>query len=93
MPGTKLFVGNIPYSTTEQDLQSLFEQSGKVESVRIITDLDSGRSKGYAFVEMATPEEADSAVKRLNNFNLNGRPIVVSEARARSEGGGGRPRR
>jgi RNA recognition motif-containing protein len=93
VPGTKLFVGNIPYSTTEQDLQSLFEQSGKVESVRIITDLDSGRSKGYAFVEMATPEEADSAVKRLNNFNLNGRPIVVSEARARSEGGGGRPRR
>jgi cold-inducible RNA-binding protein len=94
MPGTKLFVGNIPYATTEQDLRGLFEQSGaRVTSVRIITDFDTGRSKGYAFVELATPEEADAAVKRFNNFNLNGRTIVVSEARARGEGGGGRPRR
>jgi cold-inducible RNA-binding protein len=85
MPGTKLFVGNIPYAATEQDLRGLFEQSGaRVASVRIITDFDTGRSKGYAFVEVATPEEADSAIKRFNNYNLNGRTIVVTEARARS---------
>lgn len=89
MPGTKLFVGNIPYATTEQDLKGLFEQAGaKVDSVRVITDFDTGRSKGYAFVEVASPEEAESAIKRFHNFNLNGRTIVVSEARARPEGGG-----
>jgi RNA recognition motif-containing protein len=90
MASTKLFVGNIPYSTTEQDLKTLFERSGaKVESVRVITDFDTGRSKGYAFVEMATGDEADRAIKDLNNYNLNGRSIVVNEARPRAGGGGG----
>jgi RNA recognition motif-containing protein len=90
MANTKLFVGNIPYSTTEQDLKTLFERSGaKVESVRVITDFDTGRSKGYAFVEMATGDEADRAIKDLNNYNLNGRSIVVNEARPRAGGGGG----
>ena len=90
MANTKLFVGNIPYSTTEQDLKTLFERSGaKVESVRVITDFDTGRSKGYAFVEMATGDEADRAIKDLNNYNLNGRSIVVNEARPRAAGGGG----
>lgn len=90
MTNTKLFVGNIPYSTTEQDLKALFERSGaKVASVRVITDFDTGRSKGYAFVEMATGDEAEKAIKDLNNFNLNGRSIVVNEARPRAGGGGG----
>jgi RNA recognition motif-containing protein len=90
MANTKLFVGNIPYSTTEQDLRGLFERSGgKVTSVRVITDFDTGRSKGYAFVEMATNDEADRAIKDLNNYNLNGRSIVVNEARPRAGGGGG----
>ena len=95
MPSTKLFVGNIPYSTTEQDLRELFGKSGaKVASVRVITDFDTGRSKGYAFVEMTTAEEAEKAIRELHNFNLNGRNIVVNEARPRQEGGGGsRPRR
>ena len=90
MANTKLFVGNIPYSTTEQDLKALFERSGaKVASGRVITDFDTGRSKGYAFVEMTTGDEADRAIKDLNNYNLNGRSIVVNEARPRAGGGGG----
>ena len=90
MTNTKLFVGNIPYSTTEQDLKALFERSGaKVASVRVITDFDTGRSKGYAFVEMATGDEAEKAIKDLNNFNLSGRSIVVNEARPRAGGGAG----
>jgi cold-inducible RNA-binding protein len=85
MASTKLFVGNIPYAACEEDLRSLFSRSGgKVESVRIITDFDTGRSKGYAFVEMASPAEAEKAIEELNNFNLNGRSIVVNEARPRS---------
>ncbi len=89
MPTTTLFVGNIPYSTTDQDLRDLFGRSGgKVASVRVITDFDSGRSKGYAFVEMASAEEAQKAIEELNSFNLNGRAIVVSEARPRQRGGG-----
>ena len=92
MASTKLFVGNIPYATTEEDLTNLFSRSGgKVESVRIITDFDTGRSKGYAFVEMASAEEAQQVIQELNSFNMNGRPIVVNEARPRAAGGGRRP--
>jgi len=88
MASTKLFVGNIPYATTDEDLRELFGRSGaKVTSVRVITDFDTGRSKGYAFVEMATPEEAEKAIQELNSFNLNGRGIVVNEARPRPAGG------
>lgn len=87
MPGTKLFVGNLPYSTTEQDLRELLGRSGaRVESVRLIKDLDTGRSRGYAFVEMSTPEEADRAMRDLDGFNLDGRTIAVNEARARGAG-------
>jgi cold-inducible RNA-binding protein len=90
---TKLFVGNIPYTVTEQDLRELFGRSGgKVTSARVITDFDTGRSKGYAFVEMATAEEAEKAMQELHNFNLNGRNIVVNEARSRPASGAG-PRR
>jgi RNA recognition motif-containing protein len=90
MPTSTLFVGNIPYSTSEQDLRDLFGRAGgKVASVRVITDLDTGRSKGYAFIEMASAEDAQKAIEELNSFNLNGRSIVVNEARPR-QGGGGR---
>lgn len=84
MANRKLFVGNLPYATTEQDLKELFARSGRnVASVRVITDLDTGRSKGYAFVEMGTPEDAEGAIRELNNFSLGGRAIVVNEARPR----------
>ena len=91
MVGSRLFVGNIPYATTEQDLRELFGRSGgKVASARVVTDLDTGRSRGYAFVEMGSAEEAEKAIRELHNLNLNGRTIVVAEARPRAEGG---PRR
>jgi len=87
MPNTRIFVGNLPYATTEQELRELFERGGaKVTSVRIITDFDTGRSKGYAFVEMAAAEEAEAAIRELNSLNLNGRTIVVSPARPRQTG-------
>lgn len=92
MAGTSLFVGNLPYSTTEGDLRELMARAGTVTGVRLVTDLDTGRSRGYAFVEMATPEEAARAIGELNGFNLNGRSIVVNEARSRGEGPGGRRR-
>src|SRR5262245_34313603 len=91
MTSTKLFIGNIPYSATEQELRELFGRAGgKVASVRVITDFDTGRSKGYAFVEMSTPDEAQKAMQDLHNFNMNGRTIVVNEARPRQANGGGR---
>jgi RNA recognition motif-containing protein len=84
MPSTKLFVGNIPFATSEADLRELFGRSGgHVTSVRVIMDHETGRSKGYAFVEMSTPQEADKAIQDLNNQSLGGRTIVVAEARPR----------
>ncbi|HLA77550.1 MAG TPA: RNA-binding protein [Vicinamibacteria bacterium] len=95
MPQSRLFVGNIPYTATEEDLRGLFEGAGKVASIRIITDFDTGRSKGYAFVEMASPADAEQAVKNLNGTTLSERKIVVNEARPRASGGpsGGHRRR
>ncbi len=93
MTSTRLFVGNIPYSATEEDLRDLFARSGAVASVRVITDFDTGRSKGYAFVEMTTADDAEKAIRELNNASLSGRTIVVNEARPRSAGAGSGPRR
>ena len=94
MPGASLFVGNLPYSTTEGDLRELMARAGTVTGVRVVTDLDTGRSRGYAFVEMASSDEATRAIGELNGFNLGGRSIVVSEARGRPERpGGARPGR
>jgi RNA recognition motif-containing protein len=85
MAVTRLFVGNIPYATTEEDLRELFGRSGsKVTSARVVTDLDTGRSRGYGFVELSSPDEAGKAIRELNNFNLNGRTIIVAEARGRA---------
>jgi len=78
---TKLFVGGIPYTTTEQELQDFFSAVGTVAEVRIISDRFSGRSKGFGFVTMSTEEEAKAAIEQLNDKELGGRTIVVSEAR------------
>ena len=88
----KLYVGNLSYETTEDELQKLFVEVGPVVSVAIITDRSSGRSKGFGFVEMETEQAAQEAIERLNNYELNQRTITVSEARPpreRSSGGGG----
>ena len=84
----KLYVGNLPYSASEEELRALFERAGTVNSVNIITDRDSGRSKGFAFVEMSTQAEAEEAIKLLNGYNLNEREIKVNLARPREERGG-----
>jgi RNA recognition motif-containing protein len=97
--GAKLYVGNLPYSVTEDRLQQHFAQHGSVVSARIITDKFTGRSKGFGFVEMSSDQEAERAVTALNGTDFEGRNIVVSEARpqqprdSRSGGGGGRPPR
>jgi len=90
--GKKIYVGNISYQMDDQSLADLFSQFGQVESARVITDRDSGRSKGFAFVEMATDAEAASAIEKLNGTEQLGRAINVSEAKpmAPREGGGGR---
>lgn len=93
--GKKLYVGNLPFSVTEQDLGALFSETGTVAAVSIITHRDSGRSKGFGFVEMSTEEEAQTAVSKLNGYELEGRALTVAEARpqedrpAREDRGGG----
>ena len=93
----KLYVGNMSYDTTEDTLRALFAGVGEVESVTIITDRRSGRSKGFGFVEMATEEDAQAAISQLNGTTLDGRQISVAEARPQrprsdrgDRGGGGR---
>ena len=87
----KLYVGNLAFQTTNQDLQELFAQAGTVESASIIEDRDTGRSKGFAFVEMSTQEEAAAAIDQFNGKELAGRMLKVNEARPRENrsGGGG----
>ena len=85
MGNKKLYVGNLPYSSTEDQLKELFGQAGTVESARIITDKYSGRSKGFAFVEMSSVEEAQKAIETLNKYELDGRALAVSEARPQED--------
>lgn len=90
--GKKLFIGNLPYSADDNALQALFASQGNVESARVIVDRETGRSKGFGFVEMSTDEEAQKAMS-LDGADLQGRPIRVTEARPqepRRNGGGGR---
>lgn len=87
--GKKLFVGNIPFSASENDLQNLFSEAGPVGSVKIITDRDTGRSRGFGFVEMETDDGASAAVSSLDGADVQGRAISVSEARPEGAGGGG----
>lgn len=90
--GKKLYVGNLPYSIDDAALEGQFSAFGKVESARVITDRDTGRSKGFGFVEMASDSEADQAIEKLNGTPMGGRNLTVSEARPQAprEGGGGR---
>jgi RNA recognition motif-containing protein len=90
--GRKLYVGNLPYSATEQSLREAFAPSGTVDTVSVITDRDTGQSKGFAFIEMSTDQEAQAATQAMNGKMLDGRQIKVNEAKpkeARSGGGGG----
>ena len=82
---TKLFIGSLAWGTTDDSLKAFFEQAGTVVSANVIMDRDSGRSKGFGFVEMSTDEEAKAAVDQLNGKDLDGRAIVVNEARPREE--------
>lgn len=86
-----LFVGNLSFDTSERDLQEAFEAFGEVSSAAVITDRETGRSRGFGFVEMPTESEARAAIDGLNETDLNGRPLKVNEARPRAErsGGGG----
>ena len=88
----KLFVGNLPYTTSEADLQALFEQAGPVDSVRVMRDMATGRARGFAFVEMSSDADAQTAIAKLNEADFGGRTIAVNEARpqpARGGSGGG----
>jgi RNA recognition motif-containing protein len=87
--GRRLYVGNLPYSTGETELQELFGRAGTVESVRVMRDAATGRARGFAFVEMATEDEAQKAASELNGYQLGGRGLTVNEARPKPEGGFG----
>jgi len=86
---TKLYVGNLSFQTTSADLEQAFVGAGAVQSVRLITDRDTGRSRGFAFVEMASQAEAEEAIKQLNGKEVGGRSLTVNTARPREDGGRG----
>lgn len=86
----KLYVGNLSFQTSGEDLQQLFSQAGTVESVNIIEDRDTGRSRGFAFVEMSSTEEGNAAIQQFNGHDVGGRTLNVNEAKAREERGGSR---
>ena len=88
---TKLYVGGLPYSVTEQQLSELFSQQGTVSSAKVITDKFTGQSRGFGFVEMSTTEEAQKAISALNGTQMDGRPLTVNEAKPQEKrtGGGG----
>jgi RNA recognition motif-containing protein len=91
---TKLYVGNLSFRTTSDELRDMFSQAGTVESASVIEDRETGRSRGFGFVEMATPEEAAAAIEQFNGKDLGGRNLTVNEAKPKSDrgdrGGGGR---
>ena len=87
--GKKLYVGNLSYGVTDSDLSKMFEPHGTVESAQVIMDRDTGRSKGFGFVEMKTEQEAQAATAALNGKDAGGRSLTVNEAKPRTEGGRG----
>jgi RNA recognition motif-containing protein len=87
--GNRLYVGNLAYSVTDQSLQSAFAAFGSVTSAKVMTDRDSGQSKGFGFVEMASDDQAQAAIRGLNGSSLDGRALTVNEARPREDRGGG----
>ena len=86
----KLYVGNLPFGVSTTDLERVFQAHGTVESAQVIMDRDTGRSKGFGFVEMGNDKEAQEAIQALNGQDFNGRPLTVNEARPREDRGGGR---
>jgi RNA recognition motif-containing protein len=87
---TKLYVGNLAFETTSEDLQQLFAQAGTVESASVIEDRDTGRSRGFAFVEMSSKEEGNAAIQQFNGREVGGRALNVNEAKPREDRGGNR---
>ena len=88
--GTRLYVGNLPFSADDSKVRELFSENGRtVTEVKLITDRDTGRPRGFGFVEMASAEDADAAIRDLNGFQLDGRALTVNEARERERGGAG----
>ncbi|MBI4246022.1 MAG: RNA-binding protein [Candidatus Rokubacteria bacterium] len=87
---TKLFVGGLPFTTSNDTLREMFAEAGAVESASVVTDRDTGRSRGFGFVEMATGEEADQAISKFNGHSLEGRRLQVERAKAPTSGGGSR---
>jgi len=86
-----IFVGNLDFGATESSVRSMFEPYGSVDRVHLVTDRDTGRSRGFAFVEMTDASQADQAIAALNGAEYDGRALSVNEARPKTEGGGGRP--
>jgi cold-inducible RNA-binding protein len=87
--GRKLYVGNLPYSASEQDLQDLFSRAGAVDSVNVMRDMATGRARGFAFVEMGSDADAQKAIDQFNNTDFGGRNLTVNEARPKVSSGGG----
>lgn len=88
--GTRLYVGNLPFSADDNEVRALFEQNGRtVSEVYLVTDRETGRPRGFGFVEMANEEEANAAIEELNGHQMGGRTLTVNEARERGGGGGG----
>ena len=87
--GRRLYVGNLPYSTTEEQLTDLFSRAGQVDNVRVMRDMATGRARGFAFVEMASDDDAQKAITEFHEYKMEGRALVVNEARPKPEGGGG----
>ena len=88
--GTKLYVGNLTYGVTDSALQEMFQTHGSVQSAQVIMDRDTGRSKGFGFVEMGNSQEAQAAIAAMNGKAMDGRALTVNEARPKESGGGGR---
>lgn len=86
---TSIYVGNLPWRTTAEDLRALFEPYGEVENARIVTDRETGRSRGFGFVDMAEAEPTQKAIAELNNYDYGGRPLTVNEALSRQGAGAG----
>ena len=86
--GRRLYVGNLPYSTTEEQLTDLFSRAGQVDNVRVMRDMATGRARGFAFVEMASDDDAQKAITEFHEYKMEGRGLVVNEARPKPEGGG-----
>ena len=86
--GRRLYVGNLPYKATDEDLTTLFSGAGSVASARVMREMSTGRARGFGFVEMATDEAAEKAIEKFNEYEMDGRKLVVNEAKPKTEGGG-----